>query len=77
MIDERQTWIGGKIPVNPSGGLLARGHPLGATGVAQIAEIAIQLRGEAGPRQVENARVGLASNTGMWSCCVTLLDRPR
>lgn len=75
MIDERETWIGGKIPVNPSGGLLARGHPLGATGVAQIAELAIQLRGEAGPRQVENARIGLASNTGMWSCCVTVLDR--
>ena len=76
MIDERETWIGGKIPVNPSGGLLARGHPLGATGVAQIAEIAIQLRGEAGPRQVQRARVGLAANTGMWSCCVTVLDRP-
>lgn len=46
-------------PVNPSGGLLSRGHPVGATGLAQIAEIAWQLRGEAGERQVKNAKVGL------------------
>ena len=46
------TSLGGKIPVNPSGGLKAKGHPIGATGAAQIAEIVTQLRGEAGPRQV-------------------------
>ncbi|HVC10721.1 MAG TPA: lipid-transfer protein, partial [Burkholderiales bacterium] len=75
LVDERATWIGGRIPVNPSGGLLARGHPLGATGVAQICELATQLRGEAGARQVEGAQIGLAANTGMWSCCVTLLAK--
>jgi len=55
---------GGKIVVNPSGGLKARGHPLGATGVAQIVEIAEQLRGTADKRQVENAKYGLAQNSG-------------
>lgn len=55
---------GGKIPVNVSGGLKAKGHPVGATGVAQIYELTKQLRGEAGKRQVEGARVGLAQNMG-------------
>jgi acetyl-CoA C-acetyltransferase len=58
------TSLGGKIPVNVSGGLKAKGHPIGATGAAQIAEIAIQLRGEAGPRQVEGARTGLTHTLG-------------
>jgi acetyl-CoA acetyltransferase len=58
------TALGGKIPVNPSGGLKAKGHPIGATGAAQIAEIATQLRGEAGPRQVEGARTGLTHTLG-------------
>lgn len=58
------TAIGGRIPVNPSGGLLSKGHPLGATGIAQIVEIAEQLRGEAGARQVEGAKVGLTHCTG-------------
>lgn len=58
------TAIGGRIPVNPSGGLLSKGHPLGATGVAQIVEIVEQLRGEAGARQVEGAKVGLTHCTG-------------
>jgi acetyl-CoA acetyltransferase len=58
------TSLGGKIPVNPSGGLKAKGHPIGATGAAQIAEITIQLRGEAGPRQVEGARTGLTHTLG-------------
>lgn len=58
------TALGGDRPVNPSGGLKARGHPLGATGVAQLAELVQQLRGEAGPRQVKGARRGLALNTG-------------
>lgn len=58
------TAIGGKIPVNPSGGLESKGHPVGATGVAQIAEIVWQLRGEAEKRQVEGARIGLTENGG-------------
>ncbi len=58
------TSLGGKIPVNPSGGLKAKGHPIGATGAAQIAEIVTQLRGEAGPRQVGGARVGLTHTLG-------------
>lgn len=58
------TRLGGKIPVNTSGGLKSKGHPVGATGVAQIVEIVKQLRGEAGARQVEGARIGLAQNMG-------------
>ncbi len=58
------TSVGGKIPVNPSGGLKAKGHPIGATGAAQVAEIVTQLRGEAGPRQVEGAKTGLAHTLG-------------
>ena len=58
------TAIGGRIPVNPSGGLESKGHPVGATGLAQIYELVMQLRGEAGARQVEGARVGLAENGG-------------
>jgi acetyl-CoA C-acetyltransferase/acetyl-CoA acyltransferase len=58
------TSLGGKLPVNPSGGLKAKGHPIGATGAAQIGEIVTQLRGEAGPRQVPGASVGLAHTLG-------------
>ena len=58
------TSLGGKLPVNPSGGLKAKGHPIGATGAAQIAEIVTQLRGEAGPRQADGARVGLVHTLG-------------
>jgi len=58
------TALGGRIPVNPSGGLISKGHPLGATGVGQIAEMVMQLRGEAGKRQVEGARVGMTENGG-------------
>ena len=58
------TSLGGKLPVNPSGGLKSKGHPIGATGAAQIAEITTQLRGEAGPRQVDGARIGLAHTLG-------------
>ena len=58
------TALGGRVPVNPSGGLLAKGHPLGATGVAQMVEIAWQLQGRAEGRQVEGARVGLTQCTG-------------
>jgi acetyl-CoA acetyltransferase len=58
------TSLGGRLPVNPSGGLKAKGHPIGATGAAQIAEIVTQLRGEAGRRQVDGARVGLTHTLG-------------
>jgi len=61
---EGLTQIGGKIPINPSGGLKARGHPLGATGVAQVIELVWQLRGEAGKRQVEGAKTGITCNFG-------------
>jgi acetyl-CoA acetyltransferase len=59
-----ETALGGRIPVNPSGGLLAKGHPIGATGCAQLVELADQLRGRCGARQVEGARVALAENGG-------------
>jgi acetyl-CoA C-acetyltransferase len=62
--EEGLTTLGGRIPVNPSGGLKSKGHPVGATGVAQVVEITRQLRGEAGPRQVEGARIGLTQNMG-------------
>jgi acetyl-CoA C-acetyltransferase len=62
--DEGRTAIGGEIPINPSGGLKARGHPLGATGVAQVAELVWQLRGEAGKRQVDGAKCGITCNFG-------------
>ena len=64
LIDEGATEINGRIPVNTSGGLLAKGHPVGATGVAQICEVFWQLRGEAGKRQVKNAKIGLTENGG-------------
>lgn len=63
-IDKKITTLDGKIPVNTSGGLKAKGHPLGATGVSQIAEIVMQLRGEADQRQVKDAKIGLAHNVG-------------
>jgi acetyl-CoA acetyltransferase len=58
------TKLGGRLPINPSGGLESRGHPLGASGLGQIHEIVTQLRHDAGPRQVENCRIGLAENGG-------------
>jgi acetyl-CoA acetyltransferase len=64
LIDEKATELGGRIPVNPSGGLLSKGHPVGASGVAQVVEIVWHLRGEAGERQVQGARVGLADMMG-------------
>jgi len=64
LIDEGTTEITGRIPVNPSGGLLAKGHPVGATGVAQICEIFWQLRNEADKRQVKNPKIGLTENGG-------------
>jgi acetyl-CoA acetyltransferase len=63
-IDSGATALGGKIPVNVSGGLLSKGHPIGATGVANMVEIIDQLRGEAGARQVEGAKIGLTHVLG-------------
>jgi acetyl-CoA acetyltransferase len=80
-IDEGKTEIGGKIAVNPSGGLLAKGHPVGATGVAQVVEVVWHLRGEADKRQVKNAKVGLTHCSGgaivgdTAACSVTLLKK--
>jgi acetyl-CoA C-acetyltransferase len=59
-----RTALNGDIPINPSGGLKARGHPVGASGLAQLVELVWQLRGEAGKRQVDNASVGLAQSIG-------------
>ena len=75
LIDERATEIGGRIPVNTSGGLLSRGDPTGATGVGQVVEIVWQLRGEAGKRQVRNAKVGLTHNLTGLVCSVQVLTR--
>jgi len=66
LIESGQTKLGGRLPVNTSGGLLSKGHPIGATGIAQLCEATWQLRGEAGPRQVEGARVALTQNGGGW-----------
>ena len=64
LLVDGQTRLGGRVPVNTSGGLLRKGHPVGATGVAQVFEITRQLQGRAGQRQVEGARVGLTHNGG-------------
>ena len=64
---------GGKVVVNPSGGLLSKGHPLGATGLAQCTELVWQLRGQAGDRQVPHARVGLQHNIGLGGACVVTM----
>lgn len=69
MIDEGATALGGKIPVNVSGGLLSKGHPLGATGIANIYEVTTHLRGEADKRQVKGARFGLTHVIGLGSAC--------
>lgn len=64
LLEDGETSIGGRIPVNPSGGLLSKGHPIGATGTAQIAEVVRQLRGQCGDRQVDAAKVALTHCTG-------------
>jgi acetyl-CoA acetyltransferase len=66
---------GGRVVTNPSGGLLAKGHPLGATGLAQCAELTWQLRGQAGVRQVEGARIALQHNIGLGGACVVTMYR--
>ena len=69
LIDDGEVALGGRIPVNVSGGLLSKGHPLGATGIANIYEVSTHLRGEAGKRQVEGARIGLTHVIGLGSAC--------
>ncbi len=77
MIDEGQTALGGRIPVNCSGGLLSKGHPLGATGIANIYEVSTHLRGEANKRQVEGAKLGLTHVIGLGSACaIHVLEAP-
>lgn len=68
-IDERGPWRDGAIPVNVSGGLISKGHPLGATGIANVYEVSTHLRGEAGDRQIPDARVGLTHVIGLGSAC--------
>ena len=81
LIDEGATKLGGRLPVNTSGGLLRKGHPVGATGIAQIVELTEQLQGRCGKRQIEAAGVALAHNGGgvvgreAASMCVTILTR--
>lgn len=81
MSERGETAIGGRIPVNPSGGLESKGHPIGATGLGQVYELVSQLRGQAGARQVEGARIALAENGGGLHgveeavACITLLGR--
>jgi acetyl-CoA acetyltransferase len=70
MLERHETDIGGRCAVSASGGLLAMGHPIGPTGIGQIAEVTRQLRGEAGVRQQPNARVGLAHMVGVGAVCV-------
>lgn len=76
-----ETALGGRIPVNPSGGLESKGHPIGATGLGQIHELVSQLRGEAGPRQAASPNLAIAENGGgLWgveeaACVVTILSR--
>jgi len=74
--EEGRTRIDGDLPINPSGGLKAKGHPVGATGIAQAAEVALQLRGEAGERQVKDAEIGLTHNIGGSgaTCVVHILE---
>ncbi|HEX7819510.1 MAG TPA: thiolase family protein [Sphingobium sp.] len=78
LIDSGETALGGRLPVNVSGGLLAKGHPIGATGVANIVEIVEHLRGEAGARQVAGAKIGLAHVLGfaaVAACGVHILEK--
>ncbi len=74
-VDSGAQTYGGQVVVNPSGGLISKGHPLGATGLAQCSELTWQLRGEAGPRQVEGAGVALQHNLGLGGAAVVALYR--
>ena len=75
-VEDADNTYGGQVVTNPSGGLLSKGHPLGATGLAQCTELVQQLRGLSGARQVEGARLGLQHNLGLGGACVvTLYER--
>jgi acetyl-CoA acyltransferase len=75
-IDSRAPWRDGRTPVNVSGGLISKGHPLGATGVANLYEVTTHLRGEAGDRQIQGAKVGLTHVIGLGSSCsVHILEK--
>ena len=82
LVAEGATKLGGRLPVNLSGGLISKGHPVGATGLSMIHELTLQLRGEAGVRQTKNARIALAENGGgvigfdEAACSVILLEAP-
>jgi acetyl-CoA acetyltransferase len=82
-VEAGETGPGGRVPINTSGGLVSKGHPVGATGVSMIAELVQQLRGEAGERQVPNAEFALAENGGgvigleEAACSVVILQRDR
>jgi acetyl-CoA acetyltransferase len=79
MAERGETTLGGRLPINPSGGLVSKGHPIGATGLGQIFELVTQLRHEGGARQVPNARFAIAENGGGFlgyeeaAACVTIL----
>ena len=75
LIDEGAVTYGGDWVVNPSGGLISKGHPLGATGLAQCAELTWQLRGDADERQVEGAKVALQHNLGLGGAAVVTIYR--
>ena len=75
LIDEGEVSYGGKWVVNPSGGLISKGHPLGATGLAQCSELTWQLRGEAGNRQVDDVDLALQHNIGLGGAAVVTLYR--
>jgi acetyl-CoA acetyltransferase len=83
LAESGETGPGGRIPVNPSGGLVSKGHPIGATGLSMIHELCLQLRGEAGARQVKGARLALAENGGgvmgfdEAACAITILEKDR
>jgi acetyl-CoA acetyltransferase len=82
LVEAGETALGGRIPINTSGGLVSKGHPVGATGLSMIAELALQLRGEAGERQVKGAALALAENAGgvtgfdEAACSVVILEKP-
>ncbi|MES2974797.1 MAG: lipid-transfer protein [Pseudomonadota bacterium] len=75
LIADGDNTYGGKVVVNPSGGLMSKGHPLGATGLAQCTELVWHLRGQAGDRQVQGARIGLQHNIGLGGACVVTMYR--
>jgi acetyl-CoA acetyltransferase len=76
LVEAEATTFGGDVVVNPSGGLISKGHPLGATGLAQCSELTWQLRGQAEKRQVEGAKVALQHNIGLGGAAVVTVYKP-